>query len=109
MQMRPSQGCNAIRVARTKSVAISIGFVGLMAVSTVVAAPAQTAPGAQAGRGAATPAPSSTADGEFTIRPPWTSAPETIYDNNIPHGVIRKLAAARQGITSMVVLEGDPR
>ena len=63
---------------------------GLMAVSTVLAAPAQTAPGAQGGRGAATPAPSATADGEFTIRPPWSSAPETIYDNNIPHGMIHR-------------------
>ena len=90
MQMRPSPGCNAIRVARTKSVAISTCFVGLMAVATVLAAPAQTAPGAQGGRGPATPAPSATADGEFTIRPPWSSAPETIYDNNIPHGTIHR-------------------
>ena len=90
MQMRPSPGCNAIRVARTKSVVISTCFVAMMAVSTVLATPAQTAPSAQGGRGAATPAPSATADGEFTIRPPWSSAPETIYDNNIPHGVIHR-------------------
>ena len=43
-----------------------------------------------AGRGPATPAPSPTVDGEFTIRPAWSSAPETIWDNNIPHGRIER-------------------
>src|SRR5262245_5919378 len=64
--------------------------IGLTSASMILAAPPQAAGPPQAGRGPATPAPSATENGEFTIRPPWSSAPETIYDNNIPHGVVHR-------------------
>jgi enterochelin esterase family protein len=41
-------------------------------------------------RGPATPAPSPLVDGDFIIRPPFSSAPETIFDNKIPHGTIHR-------------------
>src|SRR5688500_4206751 len=46
----------------------------------------------QRGRGAgqAAPAASILADGDYTIRPPFSVAPEMIYDNHIPHGTIHR-------------------
>jgi enterochelin esterase-like enzyme len=42
------------------------------------------------GRGQSAPEPSIFADGDFTIRPPWSNAPELIFDNAIPHGTIHR-------------------
>ncbi len=52
----------------------------------------QRGQGQAQGQGQAPPAaaPSPLADGEATIRPPFSSAPESIWDNNIPHGTIHR-------------------
>lgn len=45
----------------------------------------------QQGRGRGQAAPVDIlADGDYTIRPPFSVAPELIYDNNIPHGTIHR-------------------
>jgi enterochelin esterase-like enzyme len=41
-------------------------------------------------RGAGTPPPSPLLDAEVTIRPPFGAAPELIYDNSVPHGVVHR-------------------
>src|SRR5215212_12031148 len=48
------------------------------------------------GRGAAAPAVSIFEDGDFTIRPPWSNAPELIYDISVPHGTVHRFIMKSQ-------------
>ncbi len=41
-------------------------------------------------RGQATPQPVDLSDGDVTIRPPFPFAPETIFDNTVPHGTMHR-------------------
>jgi iron(III)-enterobactin esterase len=41
---------------------------------------------AQRGQGATPPPP----DGHATIAPPWRNAPETVFDNSVPHGTMHR-------------------
>jgi len=41
---------------------------------------------AQRGQGATPPPP----DGHATIAPPWRNAPETVFDNSVPHGTVHR-------------------
>src|SRR5438132_2210957 len=42
------------------------------------------------GRGSSAPAPSILEDGDVTIKPPFSNAPELIINNAIPHGEVHR-------------------
>ena len=71
---------------------LAIALVAVVASISVAVGQQGGGRGGGRGRGAGSgePEPSILANGDFTIRPPWSNSNDLIWDNTIPHGTVHR-------------------